>query len=197
MHPLNKHNAKRWKRTWKGMFPSGNWTFVLELELWTQWAQSLFVETNEWKKEKKICSFQYPGGGFSCITQHFLHWLSCHSWEQVPQGRLSLMTKLLRQAFLAEMHTDLCVPYGECWGQRLNDYNKGPFELSISVIEEAGILSCRNQPDFIFHFMSFSNGGWKQKPISNSLLKGAPYREEVWWSPLTLSCSHTPTLCFS
>lgn len=37
---------------------------------------------------------------------------------------------------------------------------KGPFKVSISVIEEAGILSCRNQPDFIISFhMFFSDGG--------------------------------------
>lgn len=45
---------------------------------------------------------------------------------------------------------------------------KGPFKMNISLIEEAGIFSYRNQTNFIISLNIFSNGG-RKKP--NSLLK--------------------------
>lgn len=134
MHPLNKHNVKSWKRNGQGhekKCPHLE-TELLSLNLcWHQASDtvsSITVRWDKWMKEgKKICNSQYPGGGFSCVTQCFLPLLSCCSWEQVPLGKLSLKMKLLRQTFFAEMHIDLRVPYRECWGQRVNGY-KGPFQ---------------------------------------------------------------------
>jgi len=133
MHPLNKHNVKSWKRNGRRHEKECPHleTELLSLNLcWHQaldTVSSITICWDKWMKEEKIRSSQYPGGAFSCLTQRSLHWLSCRSREQVPLGRLSLLTKLLRQTFFAEMHMDLRVPYTECWGQRVNGH-KGPFQ---------------------------------------------------------------------